>query len=188
MFKQSILYLGHIVSDQGISTDPENIPAVKDWPTLTNVKELRQFFCFHRFLTSIWEGLCHPWTHYLGSLLKGHDTHREKTPRIGNKPIKQFLWNGPKRRLKHFEQLKRSWQVHQCLDMLTIPNMFHTDASAKGLGTVLYQEQEGRLKAYASLELRPSEKITQHTRWNFWLWSGRFATNFTITFMAVMFR
>lgn len=43
LFKQSISYLGHIVSDQGISTDPEKISAVKDWQAPTNVKELRQF-------------------------------------------------------------------------------------------------------------------------------------------------
>lgn len=40
------------------------------------------------------------------------------------------------------------------------PFVLHTDASAKGLGALLYQEQEGKLKviAYASRGLRPSEK------------------------------
>lgn len=40
------------------------------------------------------------------------------------------------------------------------PVVLHTVASAKGLGAILYQEQEGKLKviAYASRGLRPSEK------------------------------
>lgn len=98
--------MGHIVTDQGNSTDPEKIPAVKDWPAPTNVKELRQIFCFHRFLTSIWEGLCHPWTHYLGSLLKGPDTHRGKTPRIGNKPIKAVPLKWSEKAIKAFWAIK----------------------------------------------------------------------------------
>lgn len=40
------------------------------------------------------------------------------------------------------------------------PFVLHTDASAKGLGALFYQEQEGKLKiiAYASRGLRPNEK------------------------------
>lgn len=41
--KQSISYLGHIVSAQGVSTDPSKIEAVKAWPTPSDVKQLRSF-------------------------------------------------------------------------------------------------------------------------------------------------
>lgn len=41
--KQEISYLGHIISGQGVSTDPRKISAVMDWPQHVNIKELRSF-------------------------------------------------------------------------------------------------------------------------------------------------
>jgi hypothetical protein len=42
-FKTKVKFLGHIVSDEGVSTDPSKIKAVKDWPIPRNVKEVRSF-------------------------------------------------------------------------------------------------------------------------------------------------
>jgi len=38
-----VAFLGHIVSANGISTDPEKVRAVADWPTPTNLREVRSF-------------------------------------------------------------------------------------------------------------------------------------------------
>ena len=35
--------LGHIVSESGISTDPEKINAVKEWPVPKSAKQVRSF-------------------------------------------------------------------------------------------------------------------------------------------------
>lgn len=41
--KQEIHYLGHILSNCGVHTDPEKVKAVLQWPVPTNVRELRGF-------------------------------------------------------------------------------------------------------------------------------------------------
>ena len=46
LFKQQINYLGHVVSKEGVSTDPEKIKAVTEWPQPTTVTEVRSFLGF----------------------------------------------------------------------------------------------------------------------------------------------
>jgi hypothetical protein len=43
-FHQSkIHYLGHIISGEGISMDPTKVQAIVEWPTPTDVQEVRSF-------------------------------------------------------------------------------------------------------------------------------------------------
>ena len=86
----SVVYLGHVISEDGISTDPEKTSAVTKWPAPKNIKELRQFLGFAGFYRRYVE-------HYaqivepLNDLLKGHDTtgrasKRKKRSKKSNKP------------------------------------------------------------------------------------------------------
>jgi hypothetical protein len=42
-FKESVKYLGHIISSTGIATDPKKVEVIKNWPQPCNIKELQSF-------------------------------------------------------------------------------------------------------------------------------------------------
>ena len=48
-YKPQIQYLGHIISEAGIAVDLEKIRAIKDWPTLTSVTDIRSFLGLSRY-------------------------------------------------------------------------------------------------------------------------------------------
>ena len=43
LLQREVMYLGHIVSDQGVRTDPEKIRQVKEWQVPRNVHDVRSF-------------------------------------------------------------------------------------------------------------------------------------------------
>ena len=43
LFQKVVKFLGHVVSSDGIQTDPDKISANRDWPRPSNIHELRSF-------------------------------------------------------------------------------------------------------------------------------------------------
>ena len=43
LFQKSVHYLGHIISEHGVETDPQKIQCVKEWPIPTCTEEMQQF-------------------------------------------------------------------------------------------------------------------------------------------------
>lgn len=41
--QRSVAYLGHIISEQGVSIDPSKVKTIVEWPVPSSVKELRSF-------------------------------------------------------------------------------------------------------------------------------------------------
>ena len=74
-FKKEVTYLGHVVSTEGIKTDPEKIRALKDWPVPKSVKDVRKFLGFtgyyRRFIKGFSTIVCP-----LNDLLIGNSTKK----------------------------------------------------------------------------------------------------------------
>ena len=43
VFSEQVEFLGHIISQEGIATDPKKIEVVKEWKEPSNVSEVRSF-------------------------------------------------------------------------------------------------------------------------------------------------
>jgi hypothetical protein len=130
--KRQLSYLGHIVSEQGVATDPSKISTIKDWPRPENVKDLRSF---------------------LG--MTGY--YRRFVPQFGmiSKPLTNllkkgtiFVWTSATE--ASFQALKQALIFAPVLAMpnFTLPFIIETDASAIGIGAVL--QQQGHPIAYVS--------------------------------------
>ncbi len=160
-FKTSVSYLGHIVSEEGIGTDPEKISAVESWPAPTNVKELRQYLGFvgyYRRFIKDFAKLVQP----LNNLLQGHVCEKSNSKSKKKKRVTHAPWSWGEKEQSAFETVKAALMKPPVLAFANYnePFILHTDASGFGLGAILYQKQEGleRVIAYASRGLRPSEK------------------------------
>ena len=49
LFRRSVIFLEHVVSQSGISTDPVKIEAVRDWPIPASAKQVRSFLGLHTY-------------------------------------------------------------------------------------------------------------------------------------------
>lgn len=42
-FDGKVKFLGHVVCEQGVTTDPDKVEAVQNWPVPHNAKDVRKF-------------------------------------------------------------------------------------------------------------------------------------------------
>ena len=134
-FKQSIKYLGHIISAKGVNTDPDKISTVRDWPVPILAKELLSFLGFvgyyRRFIRNFSQ-IAPP----LYEVTTGVPSKRKKI-----KICPGFRW-GPEQEdaFKILKDLVKSAPVLAFANF-NKPFLLHTDASAEILGACLYQQQ-----------------------------------------------
>jgi len=57
LMQTSVCFLGHIISGQGVATDPEKIRLIKDWPVPQNLKEVRGYLGLAGLLSKIYQRL-----------------------------------------------------------------------------------------------------------------------------------
>ena len=151
-FQNKVNYLGHVISEDGIEADPQKIEAIKNWDLPTTVQELRSaigFFSYYRRFVKDFARIAKP----LHELLKGHENKRNVN--------KKTTINMTPEAVEAFNILKEKLTTPPILGYAdySLPFEVHTDASAQGLGAILYQTQDEKLRviAYASKSLKPSE-------------------------------
>ena len=149
-FRARLKYLGHIVSLEGIATDPAKIETIQKWPVPKTVMDVCSFTGFtnyyHKFIKG-YAKIAHP----LHELTSGENAKWK------HRPVK---WNDWCQAL--FEALKKLCSESPVLAYADYskPFVLHTDASTTGLGAVLYQKQSDgkeRVIAYASRSLNHAE-------------------------------
>ena len=142
--REEITYLGHVITNYGLKTNPQTMSAMTDLPIPSNLAALRQFLGltsdYHWFIAQ-YAKFAHP----LHSLTKKEVT---------------FKWSSECQNA--FDRLKEKLVSSP---ILCYPDFYRdfvleTDVSVKGLGAVLSQEQDDKRLhpvAYASGTLTPSK-------------------------------
>lgn len=144
LFRREVNYLGHIISADGVKTDPQKVSAVKEWSRPQNVHELRSFL-----------GLCT----YYRKFVKGFSLIARPLHKLTENQQK-FLWTDDCE--KAFNNLKEALTSAPILSYPDPEKSFilDADASNESIGAVLSQEINGqeRVIAYWSKCLSKPER------------------------------
>lgn len=145
--KDSVKYLGHIISREGLKPDLSNVEAVKDFPVPRDVTAVRRFLGlagYYRRFVPKYSQIAKP----LFALLETKVQFRW-SPQCQEAfdTLKTYLISNPIVAFPDFDTTAEPFQLA-------------TDASDSGLGAVLSQIQDGKEKVvgYASRTLRKAEK------------------------------
>ncbi|GKV13621.1 hypothetical protein SLEP1_g24612 [Rubroshorea leprosula] len=136
----SVTFLGHVVTKDGISIDPQKIEVVVDWKRLNSVAEVRSFL-----------GLAGYYHRFVGDFIR-IALPMTRLVRKGTK----FEWTPECE--KSFLTFKEKLVIAPILALPVNGEGFiiYSDASKKGLGCVLMQKD--KVIAYASRQLKPYEE------------------------------
>ncbi|KAG3231791.1 hypothetical protein PI124_g23114 [Phytophthora idaei] len=137
--------LGCLVGKNGVRPDPEKVRVINEWPTLSNVKELRQFLGLATYLCKYVENYAVK-IHPLSPLLK-----------------KEAEWKRTAECQQAFDAVKQGLTEAPIMAVADQDRPFHVvcDASDFAIGCALMQhDHEGRDRVvyYQSRQLKPAER------------------------------
>ena len=157
-FKRKVKYCGHVVSEDGIETDPEKTIKIEQWPIPQNVRDVRAYLGFsgyYRRFVKDYSKIARPLTDLMGGIPKKARKGKKTNPEVPP-------WRWGVQEQHAFDTLKKHLMSPPILAYpdFTIPFILHTDASNDGLGAVLCQRQSDKEKviAYASKRLTKAER------------------------------
>src|SRR6266498_470583 len=147
--KKELKFLEHIISREGIRTDPKKIEKMVNLGPLKNLKELRSRLDLFSFY--------HQYIKRFSSIIKP----MYELTQIENGKYVPFVWN--EKRQKAFDEIKRRMTVTPIVAHPDFekPFILYTDASGKGIGAVLHQKDDQdkeRIIACVSRALNQHEK------------------------------
>ena len=153
--------MGHVVSEEGIKTDPEKTEAIKNWPVPKSIKDVRSFLGFAGYYRRFIKGfsnIARPLNDLLVGISTNGKTNTKKSAEKKKKPT--FIWTESQQHA--FEEIRQKLAEPPILAYAdySLPFQLHTDALTTGIGAVLYQNQDGvdRVVSYASRSLKDSER------------------------------
>ena len=150
LFQRRVGFLGHIVSEDEIETDPEKIEAVATWPVPECVRDLRSFI-----------GLCS----YYRRFVRGF---AEVAAPLHALTGKYAQFEGSEECQLEFEKLNEALPTSPILGMPSDEGRYilDTDASETSIGAGLSHVQNGeeRVTAYASRKYNKAERNYCTTR------------------------
>ncbi len=158
-------FVGQIISKDGISCDPEKVSAIMNWPVPQDAQQLRTFMGtagYHRRYIKNFSQMASPLHQLINT-----DPNQGKKRRPGKKwtKVNQTDWKWETEHQHAFDALKNALVSAPVLGFadFTKPFIVETDASNKGLGAVILQDQNGerRVISYASRGLRGPERNMQ---------------------------
>ena len=156
-------FLGHVVSDKGIGTDPAKIEAILNWPVPKSASDVRSFLglaSYYRRFVKNFAKIAKPLNELYAQVHKRHQHDHKK----GEKKPLGDLWTPECQ--EAFFSLKMALTTPPVLGYADYTKEFvvEVDASLQGLGAVLSQKKEGKtvVIAYASRSLRKNEKNMQN--------------------------
>ena len=140
---EEILILGVIVGKGQVKMEQEKIKAIKEWKTLTKVKNVESFFGFANFYQCFIQIFSH-------------------TAKLLNKLKGKKEWKWGEEHQKAFKKLKKKIMSQLVLLLPRREEKFRveTDASGHTIGEVLSQEQDGKWKPieFLSRTMQPAER------------------------------
>ncbi|KAL8572672.1 hypothetical protein ACOMHN_049801 [Nucella lapillus] len=156
-------YLGYTISGEEIATSKDKVTAVKSWPALKTLHDLRSFLGFASYYRRFVQGfakVAKPLHQLISQTYQKEKGQKRKSKKVDVSRD----WNaGCQSAFQELKDRLTSAPVLGYVDF-SLPFILETDASLDGLGSVLSQEQNGkhRVIAYASRSLRPGERMMKN--------------------------
>jgi hypothetical protein len=143
LFQRQLVYLGHIISEKGISMDPKKIKAILEMPAPKDKKTVRSFL-----------GMCGYYRAFIRNFAKKcaplYKLTRDDVP---------YEWSTVEQ--ESFDSLKLDFSREPilCHPNFNYPFIIESDSCDLGLGGILLQRYDGRehIIQYISRSLQPAE-------------------------------